>query len=468
MDPVRASRPVEPPASAAPAIVRESAPAPVPAAGPDDRLALSTGAKLLEGNRRALMTAGGIFAWMVRHPDAAIGGIGHAMLRLAVKPWEVAGDVAARFRRDPVDGVLLGTGMLAGWAGLAALAAGVGALVAAPFTAGASLALLPAIGAVASVGGMVGLGALGASIVKNQVDVARAGTKAELARESEELGQDLANAGLAAATWGAGKGLKAGFQRLSGSKGQVAKFHHDSAATGNKLLDKLGRPTGRAPEGGVPTKGMAAASVRGEAATAVREALARTPHGERGFTTQAVEGSSLAGLAEPGEVVLAYQGRNGRTIPKIMANGLKPSTEGNYGPGVYLGSSADVAVRYADDFFAGQKSPEAAGVFAAEIAPGRVFDWFKQKGEFLGWLEGRQDVPADITQLLPAFAKEKGYHSVFVRAIEGKGHDYWVVHDPARVGLRQLHVIDPPPNLEVLPGAATAAAPLVKAPERRE
>jgi hypothetical protein len=469
LDPVRARRASEATAPAAPAAAREADGAPLPGAE-GDRLRLSAGARLWEGNKRAARTAGGILGWMVRHPEQAVTGIGKAMFRLAFTPWKAAGDVAARFRQDPVDGVILGTGMLAGFAGLASLGLGLAAVAAAPLTAGASLAVLPALGTVASVTGMVGLGSLGASIVKNQVDVARARTGAELAEQSAELGQDLANAGLAVATWGVGKGLKAGVRRLSGQRGAAAKFHHDSVVSGNKLADRLGRPSNGVAEGGRATAGMTGEALRAEAAGRVEAAIARTPHGARGMKVQAIDGPSLAGVPEAGEVRLAYQGRAGRTVPKVLENGLRPSAEGNYGPGVYLGSSADVAVRYADDFFAQQRTGEAAGVFAVEMAPGKVFDWFKQKGEFHAWLDGRKDVPPDALQLLPTFAREKGYHSIFVRAVEGKGHDYWVVHDPARVALRQLHVIDPPPNVAILPNAGRAAVAVVPAtaPDGRE
>lgn len=427
-----------PPRAPGPPPGAAEAASPAPAQG--DRLQLSTGQKLVKGNRAALGVAGGIIKGLVTNPGAIFKGLGD----MVAHPGRTLSHVAKRFGEDKLDGLLQGALAGSAYAGIAAMGlAGVG-LLGAMFTGGASLALLPLAGTIGSLAGTVGVGAMGASLVKNQVDVATAATQGELDHQSAQLGEDFANLGLTAATLGATKGAGAAFRKVMPRKMNLTKLHHDSFNTTNKIKDALLRQDPALPEGGLHIEGMDLGTFRNVAKAQVEEALAKIPQGHRPFEVLDVDFGSFEGLANVGERRMVFHGTTGEARAAIRAEGLRPSEVGNYGKGVYMGSSADIGALYADDAAYVAASAERPGVFAAEIAPGRVFDFRKQLAEFKDWNKqhGRG---------LQEFCREKGYDSVFVRAIEGRGHDYWVVHDPKRVILRNEFVFDPAPNQRLIP-----------------
>lgn len=183
-----------------------SAPSPAMAG---DALTLSVPRKLVEGNKDALGHAGRILWGLVSRPGEVFPAMGRALWEMVRRPDLTVARVAERFRADPIEGVLQGVIAASALTGLVTVAALPLAFLAAPFTGGASLALLPLIGQVGSVAGTIAVGATAASIVKNEVDMARADDAADLEAESRQLGDDLANMGVTIGGYGLGRGLGA-------------------------------------------------------------------------------------------------------------------------------------------------------------------------------------------------------------------------------------------------------------------
>lgn len=160
-----------------------------------DQLELSTAGKLAEGNKMAVNQAANTLVKTVTHPFEAFKGIGETLFNMVFHPIEAFQEAGEIFDKDPIDGTVMGANITASWLGLSALMLAAGATLAAPFTAGASLALLPTAASLGGVAGTIGTVALGTSFFKNQLDIASATTKEELVRESNQLGDDLANYG---------------------------------------------------------------------------------------------------------------------------------------------------------------------------------------------------------------------------------------------------------------------------------
>ncbi len=443
---------------------------------PSDRLELSTSRKLEEGNKRAIGYAAASLKELAVHPIEALKGAVKGFSDLIIHPSEAISGVNDRFRKSTVDGLIASTNLGAAWAGIGALVLTAGALLGAPFTAGGSLALLPIAGTIGSVAGAAGAGALGASILKNEADIMGAQTKAELERESQELGADFANAGFEAISYGAGKAVQKAWKENKPKNLNPATAQRNAVRVESVIKEKLGLPNQGRPSGGTDVTALSLDQVREQAKKEVTEALDKTPQGKRILTSKNIDRGSFEGLENLGERRLAYHGTRGEVEGLIRQNGFKNSEIGDFGSGIYLGSSAEVAVSYADDVAIGRGLSGAnPAVFTAEIASGNVMDYLKEKDAFLDWAKQRfspDDLSNPVNQLyanpsvpvspwidntwtryLPDYAKEIGYDSILIRDMDGPGNDYWVLHDPKRVIVRQAITFDFPTNRELFPSS---------------
>jgi hypothetical protein len=197
--------------------------------------------------------------------------------------------------------------------------------------------------------------------------------------------------------------------------------------------------------------------------------------GKRPLKVEDLDMGSFAGVERLGEHRMVFHGTRSEISPLIRQNGLKVSDIGDYGSGLYFGGSAKIGVNYADDVSLGRSASATnrPAVYVAEMAPGKVLDYVSQKDDFLAWAKARFD-PTDLsdplnklyhdpsvpvskmvdntwTRYLPQYCKEMGYDSILIRDWDGPGLDYWVVHDPKRVVLRQEIVVDAPENKFLVP-----------------
>lgn len=439
-----------------------------------DRLNLSTFEKLKEGNRQALQVAAKSLSGTFTRPMETLKGLVRGIGDLILRPDKAFGSVAERFRKDPVDGMVGAANLGASYAGLASVALVAVAFLAGPFTAGASLALLPVAGTLGSAAGVTGLAALGVSFAKNQVDIASADTRQELAKEAQELGADYANAGFQVVSVVAGKALQKGAEALKPKNINPSSVQRAYEAVADKVREKLAGQKAATP-GGVKTNGMSLDDVRAEGVRQVQEAVDWSVQGDRKLTVLDVDRGSFEGLDNLGDTRLTFHGTREEVRDLIIANGFKNSDIGDFGSGTYLTTSPRTGLVYADDvtFARSLDATKHPTVFTAEVATGKVLDFLESKDQFLRWARERFDpsdlsdpvnqlyanpsVPLNVlvdnsyTRFLPRYAKEMGYDSILIRNAEGLGKDFWVVHDPNRVVIRQAISIDPPTNRELFP-----------------
>lgn len=445
-----------------------------------DTLQLSTGEKLKEGNQRAVKQAVQTLENTVTHPFQTLADTAKGIVQTIVHPEQALKQVQTRFEGDPVDGLIASTNLGAAWAGLGAIALTAGALLAAPFTGGASLGLLPVAGTIGSVAGAAGLGTMGASFLKNQHDIATATTKEELSKESQELAGDYANAGLTALSAGVGKVAHKTWQEVKPKNLNPASAQRNAVRVEAKIREKTGIPEARS-NGGTIVDDLSLEGFRKQALGEVSDALEQSAQGKRSLEVTDLDRGSFEGIDDLGERRIAFHGTREEVKGLIRENGFKNSSIGDYGSGIYLGSSADVGVNYADDVVLGRADAASRPlVYTAEIAPGKVMDYFVEKDDFLAWAKERFD-PTDLsdpvnqlyvkpevpvspwidntwTRYLPRYAKEKGFDSILVRDIDGPGRDYWVLHDPKRVIVRQEIAFDAPQNRELFPSSIPVVA----------
>jgi|GEM_PF-4549935 len=441
-----------------------------------DRLDLSTFQKLKEGNRLALAAAGDNLAKTFSKPLTLIANLGKGIATLITRPDEAFGTVADRFKKDPLDGAIAGANLGASYAGLGSLALVITAFVAAPFTAGASLGLLPVAATMGSVAGVTGLATLGASFLKNQVDVATADTRQELEKEARELGQDYANAGVQVVSYGAGKALHKVAEAVKPKNLTPSSVQRVADTLADKVREKLAKQQADA-HGGLLVDDLSLDELRDAAVTQVREAMDGTVQGQRDLRVVNVDRGSFDALDDLGDRRLAFHGTREEIGDLIQENGFRPSEIGDYGSGVYLATSPKTGVGYADNVTI-SRSPSAKAepvVITAEVATGKVMDYLSEKDRFMSWAKERFD-PTDLgdpvnapylkpsvpvnplvdntyTRYLPRYAKEMGYDSILVRNAEGLGKDFWVVHDTERLIIRQAIHLDPPKNRELFPSS---------------
>ena len=443
---------------------------------PPDRLQLSTFDKLKEGNRLALASAGNSLSQLLRKPLILITNIGKGIASLILEPGKAFGAVVDRFKKHPVDGLIAGANLGASYAGLGSVALVATAFLAAPFTGGASLSLLPVAATLGSVAGVTGLVTLGASFGKNQIDIATADTREELEQEAEELGADYANAGVQVVTYGASKALQKAADALTPKNVTPSSAQRAYDMLADKVREKLARQQADA-HGGVKLNDMSLEEIRAEGIRQVEEALDWSVQGKRDLQVVNLDRGSFDALDEVGDRRLAFHGTREEIGELILANGLKSSEIGDYGSGVYLATSPKTGVGYADNVTI-SRSPDPTAkplVLTTEIATGKVMDYLGEKDRFMAWAKERFD-PSDLTdpinvpykkpavpvnplvdnsytRYLPRYAKEMGYDSILVRDAEGLGKDFWVVHDTERLILRQAISLDAPTNRELFPSS---------------
>jgi hypothetical protein len=441
-----------------------------------DRLQLTTLQKLKEGNRIALASAGNSLAQIVSKPLSLITGVAKGIKSLIVEPDKAFSAVADRFKKHPVDGLIAGANLGASYAGLGSVALVATAFLAAPFTGGASLGLLPVAATLGSAAGITGLVTLGASFGKNQVDIATADTRQELEKEAQELGADYANAGIQAVSYGAGKALHKAAEVIKPKNLTPSSAQRAYDMLADKVREKLARQQADA-HGGVKLNDMSLDEIRDEGVRQVQEAMDWSVQGERDLHVVNVDRGSFDALDDLGDRRLAFHGTREEIGDLIQANGFKPSEIGDYGSGVYLGTSPKTGVGYADNVTISRSpNPQAKPVvITTEIATGKVMDYFGEKDRFMAWAKERFD-PTDLsdpinapyikpavpvnplvdnsyTRYLPRYAKEMGYDSILVRDAEGLGKDFWVVHDTERLIIRQAISLDVPTNRELFPSS---------------
>lgn len=439
-----------------------------------DRLNLSTFEKLKEGNRLALKGAGESLGKTFSKPFTLIANIAKGIGTLITRPDEALASVAQRFKKDPIDGVLAGANLGASYAGLGSVALVATAFLAAPFTGGASLGLLPVAATMGSVAGVTGLVTLGASFAKNQVDVATADTRQELEKEAKELGADYANAGIQVVSYGAGKALHKAADVIKPKNYTPASAQRAYDMLADKVREKLTKQHADA-HGGVKVNDMSLDEIRAEGIRQVDEALDWSVQGKRDLTAVNVDRGSFDALDEIGDRRLVFHGTREEIGALIQENGFRSSDIGDFGAGVYLTTSPKTGVGYADNVTISRSpNPQAKPVvITTEVATGNVMDFFSEKERFLAWAKERFD-PTDLsdpinapylkpavpvnplvdntyTRYLPRYAKEMGYDSILIRDAEGLGKDFWVVHDTERLIIRQAIHLDPPKNREFFP-----------------
>lgn len=439
-----------------------------------DRLQLSTFQKLKEGNRLALASAGNSLGQLFSKPLSLITGIGKGIKTLVTEPEKAFSAVGARFKQDPVDGLIAGANLGASYAGLGSLALVAGVFLTAPFTGGASLSLLPVAATLGSVAGVTGLATLGASFAKNQVDIATAETRQELEKEAQELGSDYANAGVQLATYGAGKALHKAVDAIKPKNYTPSSAQRAYDMLADKVREKLARQKADS-HGGVKVNDMSLDEIRAEGIRQVEEAMDWSVQGKRELYVENLDMGSFDVLDEIGDRRLAFHGTREEIGELIKANGFKPSEIGDFGSGVYLGTSPKTGLGYADNVTISRSpSPDAKPVvLTAEIATGKVMDYLSEKDRFMAWAKEHFD-PTDLsdpinapyvkpsvpvnplvdnsyTRYLPRYAKEMGYDSILVRDAEGLGKDFWVVHDTNRLIIRQAISLDAPKNRDLFP-----------------
>lgn len=442
-----------------------------------DELQLSTGAKLIEGNKRALKVAGESLLSIVAHPLQTLKSMASGAVDMVANPKRFVMSVQEAAQKSPVDGAIQGLMVGSSLVGVAALLTMGVAYGAALFTGGASLAILPAAGMAATWSGFLGVGAMGASFVKNQVDVATAKTKAELERESQELGQDFSSLGLVGTTTAVAHGVGALARKYKPKNVNPSAAQRAAYRVQHQLKDKVDgfNPQQPAANRGIKIDGKGRDQFRTRAAQEIKEALADSVQGPRPVTVNDLDMGSFEGVQRLGEHRMVFHGTRSEISPLIRENGLKVSHIGDYGSGLYFGGSAKIGVNYADDVTIG-RSVSASNrpvVYVAEVAPGKVLDYVSQKDAFLKWAKARFD-PTDLsdplnklyhdpsvpvskmvdntwTRYLPQYCQEMGYDSILIRDWDGPGLDYWVVHDPKRVVLRQEILVGSPENKFLVP-----------------
>ncbi len=451
-----------------------------------DRLTLS--GRLAAGNKLALRHAGGQVRAFAAHPLRALGAAAGAIAGSMLHPVQAAGTVAAAFTRDPVDGLIQGAHLGSLWLAVGSVGVLGTSFALAPFTAGASLAWLPLAGSLGAAAAAGGAGALGVSLAKNEVDIARARTAADLDEQARELGNDVLNAGLLAAAGGAGKAFRSAY---TGSrfarKVNPASLKRVSGRANAGLWAQVSRRLGIRPAAAGPAPVLKSqAAMKARAAFEVQRYLDGNPLGRRTVRDVAdLSGPAKSAAKAPGNLRLAYHGTQEKFAAGIRKGGLKPSDIGDYGSGIYLGNKPEVAINYADDAYIAHPGPGDGIVYSVEFAPGRVLDFLAKKKAFEAWAKARFN-PADAsdavnrlytgsrtsvspivdvrwTRYINRYMAEKGYDSALIRNRDALRADYWMVPDPARVRLLQEFRFAQPTNRSALAnGFLGAFAPLMR------
>jgi hypothetical protein len=441
-----------------------------------DRLQLSIPQKLKEGNRLALASAGNSLMNVFKRPLDTLSSMAKGIGELLTRPDKALSAVAARFARDPVDGLIAGANLGASYTGIASLALVAGAFLAAPFTGGASLALLPVAGSLGSAAAVAGLATLGVSFTKNQVDIAGAQTRSELEAEAAELGTDYASAGIQVIGYGAGKALHKVGEAIKPKNLTPSSAQRAYEMLADKVRQKLARQQADA-HGGLKINDMSLDEIRAEGIRQVEEAVDWSVQGQRDLHVRNLDLGSLDGLDNVGDRRLVFHGTREEIGALIAENGFKPSEIGDYGSGVYLATSPKTGLGYADNVTISRSVSKTAKpvVVTAEVATGNVMDYLSEKDVFLEWAKARFD-PTDLadsvnapyvkpsvpvnplvdnsyTRYLPRYAKEMGIDSILIRDAEGLGKDFWVVHDTKRLVIRQAISLDTPTNRELFPSS---------------
>jgi hypothetical protein len=152
---------------------------------------------------------------------------------------------------------------------------------------------------------------------------------------------------------------------------------------------------------------------------------------------------------------------------------LRSSNYGDFGEGIYLGTTGKIGENYASGV-AMRETANPRAMFSLEVATGKVMDYAVHRQDFEAWAKARFN-PADETnavnqiyanlpktstspfvdltwnRYMKLYCEEKGFNSILIKDWDGRGQNYFVVHDPRRVIVRQEFHLDPPKNIRAIP-----------------
>lgn len=428
---------------------------------------------LIAGNGEALRLAGSTLSQAVRHPLTTAKTMAGDMLHLVTRPGETVGNVLKAGKANKIEGLTQGATVASAYGGLAAAGLMATAYLAAIPTRGRSFALLATAGQVGRVSGQVGLTAMAGSFLHHETQVALAPDAATRQTKAKQLAGDYVNATMVAGAMAGGAAAGAVWKRYlpknvnPGCGQRVADRLHGRLATKLGVADKTTPLRGRSLEG-LDLEGMRAAALQD-----VKTAMQQGPQGGKILKVTNVDRGSFDGITNLGERRVMYHGTRIAHAESIAQSGLRPSKYGDFGDGVYLGDTATIGENYASTV-AMREKPYQRALFTMEVATGKVFDFHTGKADFLKWAKERFDptdmsldlnrtyanLPktstspfADLTwnRYLKLYCQEKGFDSIRIRDWDGIGQDYFVVHDPRRIILRQQILMDPPTVTTTVP-----------------
>ena len=386
----------------------------------------STADKLIYANKEAVIQTGKNLKEAVTHPIKTVFSSVKQVGNIFIHPVNTAKNIAENFKKDKVDGIMQGCNIATTVASVSSIALGVGACVAAPFTAGASLALLPVAATIGGVSGTAGLALMGGSLMKNQVDCAKAKTLDRLNSEVGQIASDYTGAVTVAVSYGAMKGI-------SYAKSQIAIGKKINPASVERVSRRYGVKDGN-----------------GHCdPPALKETLAKS-------NREIAKIDELKSVPDADTVTL-YHGTTAEVADSITQNGFKSSDIGDYGSGVYLTDNPKAALNYADDrFYTSNAQPS---IVVSKVKVGKVLDYKLVKDDFLSWAKSKFN-PADLSddinviyknsktpmspwmdttwnRYLPRYMDEFGYSSIVIKAEEGVGYNYWVIPDSSKINITQ-------------------------------
>lgn len=416
----------------------------------------STLDKLIYANKEGIIQTGQNLKQIVTHPVKTAGAIAKQIGNTFIHPFDTTKNINNKFKQDKIDGIIQAGGTFTTVAGIGSIVLGIGAYVAAPFTSGASLALIPIASAIGTYASTAGLSLMGASFAKNQVDAVTAKTMDELKKESKELAGDYTGAVIAGTSYAVIKGITYALNKtVIARRITPSALERVNRRYENKWLkDKISSDSS-------PKDINTVFSNRHRTVIKIKE---------------------INNMASDSETIRLYHGTNNESAEAIVKTGFHVGDVGDYGPGNYMTNNPTTALNYADDasycynLRTGANTQPA--ILVSKVKVGKVFDFNLNKEHFLNWAKSNFN-PEDLTdeinviyqntktalspimdttwnRYLPRYMKEFGYDSILIKAQEGAGYDYWVIPDAKQINVTQEIILNTPPN-KVNPIAPTIA-----------
>lgn len=155
---------------------------------------------------------------VVEHPIRSLGHMALLMVFPFLHPVAAVEQLVSNVKSDPLDGTCDAVGSVAGSAYLISVLISIGALAAAPFTGGASLALAAGAMAYGNVFGYITVGADAGGILLHEVRGADARTAADAKAQGDQTASYAEDESLNLITWNAGNYVH---DLLGGGSGDV-------------------------------------------------------------------------------------------------------------------------------------------------------------------------------------------------------------------------------------------------------